>query len=426
MNEKVNLKEKTVCIYDHGLFLEFGITISKYFQKVYYFTPWVSPFPKNSGVLIGDGLEDEGLYRINNFWDYVDEIDLFIFPDCYDADIQLHLESLGKRVWGSRASDELELLRMETKKHLKKIGLPVQPVREIEGLENLRKYLQKNENKYIKISTYRGCFETFHASTYLLTEPILDELETTLGASQSVVKFIVEDAIDGDDVIETGCDIFSIDGNYPEKSLFGYEQKDEGYFACVKELKDMSPIITEYLEKISDTLREYKCRNFMSTEIRVGSDKVSYMTDACMRFGSPPSELFQTMIDNLGEILWHGAMGALVEPEYNCKYGVEVLVHSDWANNHWQALYIEPQVRKWCKFRNLTKINDVYYIVPQEGELPEIGAIVATGDSIEECIKKVKKYADGVKGYRIDIKLGAIEGMTEVMKKGEKLGLKFD
>lgn len=786
-NEKVNLKEKTVCIYDHGLFLEFGITISKYFKKVYYFTPWVSPFPKNSGVLIGEGLEDEGLYRINNFWDYVDEVDLFIFPDCYNADIENHLESIGKRVWGSRSGDELELLRMEAKNHFKQLGIPVQPVREIQGLDKLRNYLKKNDNKYIKISTYRGCFETFHAPNYLLSEPILDDLETTLGASQSLVKFVVEDAIDGDDVVETGWDGVCIDGKYWQKSLFGYEQKDEGYFACVKELKDMSPIITDYLDKISDTLRKYKYRNFMSTEIRVGSDKVPYMTDACFsqdtevltdagwklfskctvedkfatlntdtsnieyqhavdyieydysgkmiemsngkktiealitpnhsvlrtdrnkkklfkeradsltdkgfiprtgiwnggeddeyfilpeyhnewdwnrtsskgneytvctkikheeakkiplkkwaafmawflaegstsqgyvvniaqctkineakkviedigfkchysghgfqisstqlslylqkygicnekyipryildaskevirefldnyyladgsyhkgnkvyrttskqlidglqeclfkvgsvgnilkdnakgtpiygfekngdkvyyrnhdcysiiernnftdywfetqkrkdryinevdytgkvycvtvpngtlyarrkgkpfwssncqRFGSPPSELFQTMIDNLGDILWYGAEGVLIEPEFNCKYGVEVLIHSDWANNHWQAVHVKPEVRKWTKFRNLTKIDETYYIVPQQGELPEIGAIVATGESIEDCIKKIKKYVQGVTGYRLDIKVGAIENMSEVMKKGEKLGIKF-
>lgn len=426
MNEKVNLKDKTVCIYDHGLFLELGIRIAKDFKRCLYFTPWVSPFPKNNGTLIGAGLEDEGLYRINEFWDHIDEIDLFIFPDVYNSDIQQHLVNMGKRVWGSRKGDELELLRMEAKDHFKKLGLPVQPVREITGLDKLRTYLKSHDNKYIKISIYRGCFETFHAKNYKLAEPILDDLETTLGASQYVTTFIVEDAIDGDDVVETGWDGYTIDGQFPSKSLFGYEQKDCGYLACVKDVADMSPIITEYNEKIAPTLKQYQYRNFMSTEIRVGKDKVAYMTDACMRLGSPPNELYQQMMDNLAEILWEGAGGVLVEPDFNCKYGIEVMIHSDWSDKHYQAIYFPEKIRQWVKLRNLTKINGTYYVVPQEPGLPEIGAVVATGNSIDECIEKVKSYASQIEGYRIDIKVGSIADMNEVMAKGERLGLKFD
>lgn len=35
----VDLKEKTVMIYDNGLFIELGKTLSKYFKKVYYCMP---------------------------------------------------------------------------------------------------------------------------------------------------------------------------------------------------------------------------------------------------------------------------------------------------------------------------------------------------------------------------------------------------
>lgn len=423
---ETDLKTKVVCMYDHGLFLELAIRISKDFDKVYYFSPWVGPFPRNNGVLIGEGLQDEGIIRINDFWDYVDEVDLFIFPDCYDSDIQLQLESMGKRVWGSRRGDQLELLRMEAKEHLKSLGLAVQPVREITGLDKLRTYLKSHENKYVKISTYRGCFETFHAPNYKLTEPILDELENSLGASQYVTTFVVEDAIEGEDVVETGWDGYTVDGQFAQKSLFGYEAKDLGYLACVKDIEDMSPLITEYNEKISETLRNFRYRNFMSTEIRVGKDKIPYMTDACQRLGSPPNELYQEMLTNISEIIWEGAGGVLIEPEFCCEYGIEVMIHSDWSDKHWQSIYIEPEVRKWVKLRNLTKINDTYYIVPQEPGLPEIGAVVAIGNSVEECIKKVKSYAEKVTGYRVDIKVGAIDDMMKIIKKGEKLGITFD
>lgn len=425
MNEKVNLKEKTVCMVDNGLFLEVLIKISPDFKKCYYFTPWINAFPRSNGALIGKGLEDEGIERIDYLFDYIDEIDLFILPDIYSGDLALHLQSLGKRVWSSMKGEELELLRMEAKNHFKSLGLAVQPVKEILGLDALRNYLKKNDNKFIKISTFRGDFETFQHINFRLTEPILDDLEHRLGARQFTAKFIVEDAIDGDDIVETGYDGFTVDGKFPSKAIQGYEIKDLGYAGMVKNYDEMSPLVTDFNEKISDTLREYKYRNFFSTEVRVGKDKIPYMIDACCRCGSPPNELYQEMMTNMSEIMWYGAEGVLIEPEFCCEYGIEVMIHSDWANDHWQALHFPPQIRQWIKLRNLTKIDGTYYIVPNEQGLPEIGAVVAIGNSFEECIKKVKKYAEQIEGYRIDIKVGSIDEMTNVIAKGEKLGIKF-
>jgi hypothetical protein len=425
MNNKVNLKDKTVCFIDNGLFLEMAITVSKDFGRTLYFSYWTNAFPKSNGALIGDGLEDEGIERINYLFDYIDEVDLFVMPDIYDSDLALHLESLGKRVFSSRKGDELELLRMEAKRHFKKLGQPVQPVKEVLGLEALRKHLMTHENKYVKISTYRGDFETFHAINFRLTEPILDELEYKLGARQFTTKFVVEDAIDGDDIVETGYDGYCIDGQFPDKAIQGYEIKDLGYVGMVKEYAKMSPLITGFNEAISETMSNYNYRNFFSTEIRVGKDKIPYMIDFCARCGSPPNELYQTMMTNLAEIMWHGSVGTLVQPEFCCQYGIEVMIHSDWADTHWQAIHIDPSIRKWVKLRNLTKINGTYYIVPHEQGLPEIGAVVAIGNSVEECVKKVKSYAEKIEGYRLDIKTGSIEAMNEVVAKGEKLGIKF-
>jgi hypothetical protein len=131
------------------------------------------------------------------------------------------------------------------------------------------------------------------------------------------------------------------------------------------------------------------------------------------------------MMDNLAEIMWYGAEGKMVDPIFNCKFGIEVMIHSDWADKNWQAVHVEPKIRKWVKLRNLTKIEGTYYIVPHEQGLPEIGAVVAIGNSMDECIEKVKKYAEQISGYRIDIKVGSIDNMTETIAKGEKLGIKF-
>jgi len=421
--EKVNLKDKIVLVWDNGLFVEIAITLSKHFKKVMYYTEWRSSFPSKKGVMIGEGLE--GIERVTDVWSHIEEVDLFVFPDCYYGPEQEYLRSIGKRVFGGGNGDELELWRDDAKEHFKKLDLPVSPYKVIKGLDELREYLKKKENCFIKINCYRGDGETWHHENYRLSEPMLNNLDNKLGPMKHDYEFVVEDAVDGDDVVEAGTDLYTIDGQYPKKVISGFEIKDLGYCGAVIEYSKLSPLVTGFNDKIVKTLKDYTYRGFMSTEIRVGKDKIPYMIDHCSRAGSPPNELYQNMISNWGDIVWYGAEGVMIEPIYKAKYGIECLIHSDWASENWQAIYFPDEIREWVKLRNACKIGDTYYIVPQSDGLPEIGAVVAIGDSLDECIKKVKKYADQVEGYRLDIKTGSIENMKEVISKAEKLGIKI-
>ena len=116
-----NSKDKKVCVYDNGLFVGMAGKLAESFGKVYYYSPWKNAFPKSNARLVGQGFEM--IERVNNFFDVVDLCDLFVFPDVYDGDLQLYLEKQGKRVWGSRKGEELELYRDEAKKHMEKLGI---------------------------------------------------------------------------------------------------------------------------------------------------------------------------------------------------------------------------------------------------------------------------------------------------------------
>lgn len=420
---KVDLKTKTLCVVDNGLFVDLAARLGQDFGKVLYFTEWKNSFPSKKGTMPGVGIK--GLTRINELFDHLPEIDCFCFPDVYDGDLQVHLREMGFPVFGGGKGDELELYRYETKQFLKKLDLPVQPLKRIIGVQALRDHLKTVEDKWIKISVYRGDGETWHHENYRLSEPMLDEIEAKLGAMKYDYEFIVEDSIGGEDVVEVGTDLFTVDGKYPEEIIFGFEIKDLGYCGTVKKFNDLSPLITDYNKKISPYLEEVTYRGFMSSEIRIGKDKVPYMTDACMRGGSPPNELYQEMIENFGEIVWGAANGEMIQPKYRAKFGIEVMIHSDWASENWQAVHFPEKIRQWVKLRNACKIGDTYYVVPQNDGLPEIGAVIAIGDTMEECIEKVKGYAEQIEGYRLDIKVGSIINMQEVLKKASAIGISF-
>lgn len=418
----MDLTNKTIFVRDYGLFASWAQKLTQYFGRVLYYCPYKSGFPRSQQYAIGTGLK--GVERVTDFWDHVQETDVFFFPDVYDGDLQEHLRSEGYPVWGAGKAEELELMRWQTKLFIKKdLHLPVQPVERIIGVEALREYLMETHDKYVKISLLRGDFETFRHDNYDLSKPILDDVESKLGPYAESKEFIVEDAIDN--AVEVGYDGFTVDGAYPDPSMFGYEIKDVAYIGVVRSYAQLPRQVKEVNQKLSPAFAHYGYRGFWSSEIRVPPDGKPYLTDPCCRAGSPPSELYQEMFDNWGDIIWSGAHGELVPPKPAGKYGVEVLIHSQWADQHWQAVYVEPEARPWVKLRNLCQVGETLYVAPQVVGLPEIGAIVAVDDSLLGAIKKVKSYCEMVTGYSIDLNLDRVAEAITVIGDAQKQGIKF-
>lgn len=412
---------KCCLIVDNGLFTELAVRMARSFGKVYYYFPWVGAFPKSNSMLVGKGIP--GVERINDFWDVKDDVDLWIFPDIYMGGVQLELQEQGKRVWGSRHGDELELFRKESKQHLEKIGLHIGHYEIVKGLDELRKYLKSHKKQYVKVSTTRGDFETFFAKNYKLIEPRIDELELMLGAKKVLMEFIVEDAIE--DAVEIGYDGFTVDGVFPQQAMCGIEIKDMGYVGYFKKYQDMPQQIIDINSKISPTLKEYGYKNFFCCETRITRDGTPWIIDPMTRFGSPPSELIMNMYTNLDDILWEGAEGKCVDPIPEGKFGAELLIHSTWADKNWQAVEFPEEIRDNIKLRNLTIINGRHYVVPQMVGLPEIGAVVATADTEKEAIEKCKELAAQVEGYSIETYPDALDKANEEKQKLSDFGIEL-
>ena len=426
--DRVDLGEIDCIIVDNGLFISIGQVLSKTFKSVGYWAPWTSAFPKSNQWVIGYGLE--GINRIYDLFDHINNIPedkikttLFIFPDVYFGSLNIHLESLGFPCFGGKMGQEMELLRHKMKEHMKKLGLYVTNYEVIKGTESLREYIKEHPNVYVKINETRGDTETFFAKDYRTIEPVLDELDWKLGAVKYIKEFIVEDAYD--DAVETGMDTYCIRGNYPTKSLVGVEIKDLGYIGKFLEYDKIPECITDFNEKISSTMLDFDYRGFFSTEIRVSKDRSPFMLDFCARAGSPPSELYTLMYTNLAEIVYYGALGYVIDPIVEHKFGAEALIHSSWADKNWQEVYFPSKYKDNVKLRNACKINGRYYCAPQHVGLAEIGAVVAVGDTLQEAIDECKKIAEKVTGHYIDIKLDSFDKANEEFEKLSKMGIKI-
>ena len=415
----------TAFVVDEGLFIELARKLSKSFGRVMYYSPWKCDFPKSTNYRVGSGIPY--IEKIDDMFDHIDETDLFVFPDIYRGDLQNYLEKQGHRVFGGRKGEELELFRDDAKKQFKKLGLDVGKYEVIIGLDKLREYLKENDKQWVKINSIRGDTETFYSPSYKEIEPKLDELQHTMGPTRHDMKFVVEEAIEN--AVETGFDGYCIDGQYPNATIVGVEIKDCGYCGTFKKYSEIPKEITDFNEKISDIMKKYHYRGFFSTEQRITKNHKSYMTDATARCGSPPSELYQNMYENLADIVWFGAEGKMVNPICKAKYGVEIVINSVWGDKNWQPISFPEKIRENVKLRKFCIINDEYYIVPQHRGGPdgkaELGAVVATGNTREEAIEKAKEYADQVKGYDIEICVDSMDKAQEEIDKLKDMGIEI-
>lgn len=419
---EVDLSTKSVLVIDNGLFVEWAVMLARTFGKVYYHCPNSVSFPKLNPSLIGYGMEGVILCNEMFAWDSdynFDEIDLFIFPDVNFGGLQEYLIKLGKRVWGSRRGEDLELLRWQTKKWMAGNDLAVNPTTKIIGVSELRKYFSKHQDIYVKISKYRGMFETFHHEDIDTSETWLDEIGRKLGGFKEYCEFIVEEPIKTD--VETGFDGYVVDGQYPKKQIVGFEIKDKAYVCKVSE---PPRVVSEINEKFADIFTEYGYRGMYSNEIRV-SKEADYMTDSCTRNPSPPSELTSEMIGNWAEIMWHGAMGNFIEPEYTCKYGAEIMLDSTWIDKNWMNIGFPSKFRRNVKLANACKIDDKYYCIPQEIELYKVCSAIGMGETLEEAIEQAKEVAESIKGYTLSSHCESLDEAEYVVEKAELLGIKF-
>ena len=151
---------KTFLVADNSLFIPVARALARSGNRVLYHNlGWQQGFPKLEAGIIGDGLPD--IECVPDLWDVKDEVDCFVFPDIQAAGLQCELRRQGKRVWGSAKGQTIENDRLFFLEKLKELGLDVPPYTPIKGLKNLRLFLKDKSDIWIKMSKWRGSFETW-------------------------------------------------------------------------------------------------------------------------------------------------------------------------------------------------------------------------------------------------------------------------
>ena len=415
----VNLKNKTLLVHCSGSFFETALKLADYFKEVLYYVPWESGFPSMDKWAIGKEWENKlctekfdgkPFRRVESFYDNLQYADCIFHTDVYGGDQMEFLRELGYPVCSSGKLSSLELNRWETMSMFKQQGMDVGKMQRVVGIPALKEILKKVNDKYIKISKFRKCVETFHHETYELSLPILRKMEHELGPLSEVLEFIICDPIDA--IVEEGVDAYSVNGKYPSIILSGIEKKDQCYAGQITPYEQLSKGVKRTNSQLSPIFKEGNYKGFFSTEVRTTKYDENYLIDFTARCPMPPSPLYGEMFANLGEIVWGIANGEMVDIKPKAKFGIYCTIYSEWYEQSHQAIYFDSKYRDNVKLNYPVKIDGNYYCI-NINNFPEVGAVVAVGDSYEECKKKIEEVCANIKGHGITIKTEKIDEAIE-------------
>ena len=382
---------KTFLVADNSLFIPVARALARAGNRVLYHNlGWQQGFPKLEAGVIGDGLPD--IECVPDIWEVKDEVDCFVFPDIQAAGLQCELRAQGKRVWGSAKGQTIENDRLFFLQKLEELGLDVPPYTPVKGLTNLRLFLKDKEDIWIKMSKWRGSFETKHFRNMDVDSGLLDNWAVRFGGLQDVLTFICFPKIDTK--IELGADTYCIDGQWPSLMLHGIEAKDEAYFSAVTKREDMPEQLLPIMEAFSPYLKETQYRCQWSMEVRV-NDEGNFFIDPTCRGGLPSTGSQCLALDNLADIIYEGADGNLVEPKYNCRFTAEAMVKIHGEINAWNTMELTPKLREHLQMSGYCMVGDKPWFPPEAGVVEdEIGWLVATGDTPTATLDLLNALAD--------------------------------
>lgn len=380
-----DLSSKSIFVYDSGLFVPIAQCCAEQFGRVYYHSPCQRFLPVVSDFIVGDGFEN--ITRVDEPEEMIGKVDCWCFTDVGAGKFQKYLAGIGEAVWGHMGADELETDKGKFLKTLGDFGLEVPPHTVIKGMSRLREHLKDKQDLYIKVSKYRGDWETFHWRSVALDSLGLDCAALRFGPFQEMVDFYVFDKIETD--IEDGIDAWRVAGQWPKTIFHAMENKDKSLIGALQDFDEVAEPVREINEAFGPALDEYGYQGPFSTEVRIKDDK-SYFNDATSRFGSPPHQIQTLVIKNLPQIIFHGSRGEMVEPESDNPIGAQVLITTGKEEKEYLSFDMPAELRPFVKSSFACEVGGVLTIAPNPLE-NWAGWLVAAGGSIKEVVELLKE-----------------------------------
>ena len=410
-----DLSRQKILFYDLGANTDFCATVGRDYGVALYYSPWESFLPDSRDALIGRGMGP--LERVDSFASNIDAVDVIAFTDVGMGDLAAWLRDKSYPVWGGGHAEILELDRAKFLEALADAGAPVPETLTIYGLDALEEHMMDpaNKDRWLKRSYFRNDFETFHHEDYDLSRPFLDHLRQKIGPHADEIEILSQVSCPGREIGYDGP--ICIDGKYARGAVWGHEKKDKGYIGKSCRFDDLPSSLREAAETMAPMLETLGCRGNFHFEVRE-CDGVSYLTDPCVRPGSPPIECMSDFITNWPQIVYGGSRGEVVEPEFAAKYTAAVVMTSPWLKSE-RWLPLRAPAKGFKMRRGFTKDGTLYAIPSNiEDEWDIIGHAVGMGDTPEKALDAAIEAAEEVKGIGVGYDESGKESLLKAAEEG--------
>jgi predicted RNase H-like HicB family nuclease len=128
------------------------------------------------------------------------------------------------------------------------------------------------------------------------------------------------------------------------------------------------------------------------------------------------------MIGNLGEIIWQGANGILVEPEQVTKFGAQAIFKVD--RDHWGVFKIPEEIDQFVKISFSCKSDGKICVPPDPQGVAEIGWCVGIGDTIEEAVDHLREVIDQMP-EGVHVEFSSIADLMKELQAAKEVGIEL-
>jgi hypothetical protein len=180
---------------------------------------------------------------------------------------------------------------------------------------------------------------------------------------------------------------------------------------------------------MAPVLKNYGYRNWWATEIRVDKEGTPYFIDPTARHPGQTGEHQWETCSNLAEIIWAGAHGDVIEPEFEFTFAAEATVHYEAMSDskaiaqEWKTLEVPKEVERWFKPYHYCIVGETYHFVPTKKD--EVGVILGVGKSIKEAIDHLKANLKLMSKLPVHANTSGFVDILESILDAEDKGIKF-
>lgn len=374
-------------ICDNGLYTSLAARLARE-SEVAYFSTWGNAFPQSRELAPGVGIEN--VERVNDPIGFIldGKASHVIVPDLYLDGIERLARQCEIPTFGSGYGNELETDRWRLKEFLAENDLDVINSVQVQGIEAAKKLIEKDPDKFVKVSVFRGDMETRSGEDFLME---YDALKLKLGQLADSIIFIIEDPIE--DATEIGIDTYFLRDHFAP-SILGIERKDATYFGWLPTSlpADFEPV-TRALDKY---LTKCDYNNFFSLEMRKNKHGV-FTTDATCRVPSPPGGVMMAACQNFPDVVLKGE-----NPDYgDTRYFCEIVLKSTWVSDHWLKVTFPKKMTERFAFHNYMIKDGEIWIIPHDSKYVEFGSALGWGKTPEAAKSMCVEAAEAVKANQI-------------------------